>query len=134
MWNKISHLNEGYIGKVLRYGIVGVIGTVTHFSVLVILVELFNQSALLSSSIGFIVTVLISFVLNSKYTFKQGKDHNHIKFMKYAIVSCTGFLLNYVMMYTFVEILSFHYSIAQGFVVIVLPISNFLLNNYWTFK
>jgi putative flippase GtrA len=37
-------------------------------------------------------------------------------------------------MYLVVTILSLHYSIGEIVTTLVIPIINFILNNYWTFK
>jgi putative flippase GtrA len=131
-----SNLNvdKKQLVKLFSYGLVGVIGTLIHFSVLILLVELFQLDPVLSSSIGFIVTVIVSFYLNRRFTFRSKLSKTTVTFIKYTLVSCSGFILNSVIMYISVHILLFHYSIGQAIVVVVLPISNFLLNNYWTFK
>ena len=122
------------MNKLFTYGIIGLLGTFIHFSTLVFLVEILNLDPVISSSIGFIFTVIISFILNKKFTFKIKTSTNSILFIKYTIVSLTGFFLNSFIMYFTVHLLSIHYSIGQAIVIIVLPISNFLLNNYWTFN
>lgn len=127
-------LDKSHVLKLFLYGIIGLVGTLIHFSVLVLLVELFHLEPVLSSSIGFIVTVIVSFYLNRRFTFRTKSNQTTVTFIKYTVVSCSGFILNSVIMYGAVHILSLHYSIAQAIVVAVLPISNFLLNNYWTFK
>ncbi|WP_202079779.1 GtrA family protein [Caldalkalibacillus salinus] len=120
--------------KVFTYGMVGVLGTLIHFGVLILFVELFNQGPVLSSTIGFIVTLIVSYYLNQKYTFKI-KSTQHTKlFTKYTIVSCSGLILNGLIMYLAVQILSFHYMLGQAIVVFILPLTNFILNNLWTFK
>jgi putative flippase GtrA len=132
-FNKLS-MDEGQFFKLFSYGMIGITGTLIHFSVLVLLVELFHLEPVLSSSIGFIITIIVSFYLNRRFTFRATSSKTTVTFIKYTVVSCSGFILNSVIMYGSVHILSLHYSIAQAIVVIVLPISNFLLNNYWTFR
>jgi putative flippase GtrA len=126
--------DKKHLVKLFSYGIIGLIGTLIHFSVLVFLVELFHFEPVLSSSIGFIVTVIVSFYLNRRFTFRIKTSKTTVTFIKYTLVSCSGFILNSVIMYFSVHMLSLHYSIGQAIVVVVLPISNILLNNYWTFR
>ena len=128
--DKIKQMN---FNKLIAYGIIGLLGTLIHFTSLVFFVEIINLDPVLSSSIGFILTIIVSFILNKKFTFKVKTRSNSILFIKYTIVSFTGFFINSLIMYSTVHLLSIHYSIGQAIVVIVLPISNFLLNNYWTF-
>lgn len=126
--------NKRSVEKVISYGFVGVIGTVVHFSTMVGMVELLEADPVFSSLVGFILTVVLSFFLNKKYTFKSTSRDSTKLFVKYSMVSVIGFLLNFVIMYTTVHILTLHYSIGQIIVVIGIPITNFLLNNYWTFQ
>jgi putative flippase GtrA len=123
-----------YVQKVIAYGCVGIIGTIVHLSTLIILVETFNLDAVLSSSVGFTLTLLISFFLNKVYTFKiKSKKPSHL-FLKYVLTSLFGLLLNISLMYVNTTILQLHYLIGHLAVVILIPIINFILNNYWTFK
>ena len=75
---------------------------------------------------------LISFFLNKAFTF--GSDFSHQKLLRFLIVSAIGFILNFSIMFLIVNVLSFHYSIGELVTILVIPIINFLLNNYWTFK
>lgn len=127
-------MDKKYLIKLFSYGMIGLIGTLIHFPVLILMVELFHQDPVLSSSIGFIVTVIVSFYLNRRFTFRTKSSKTTITFIKYTVVSCSGFILNSVIMYSSIHILSLHYTIGQAIVVVLLPISNFLLNNFWTFR
>jgi putative flippase GtrA len=133
IFTKLS-MDKRHLVKLFSYGMIGLVGTLIHFSVLVFLVEVFHIEPVLSSSIGFIVTVIVSFYLNRRFTFRTTSSKTTVAFIKYTVVSCLGFILNSVIMYGSVHILSLHYSIAQVIVVVLLPISNFLLNNFWTFR
>lgn len=130
----MKFLDKAYLVKLFTYGFVGVIGTAIHFSTLALLVEWFDQDPVFSSSVGFVLTVIVSFYLNKKYTFRVQAGKTSSKFLKYVIVSSSGFVLNGLIMFLAVDVLSWHYFIGQSIVVVVLPVSNFLLNNYWTFR
>ncbi|WP_313958737.1 GtrA family protein [Bacillus sp. X1(2014)] len=74
----------------------------------------------------------ISFLLNKKYTF--GSDFSYNQLLRFLVVSVIGFTLNFVIMYLVVNVLSLHYSIGELITTLLIPIINFILNNYWTFK
>lgn len=122
----------GLAGQGLKYGIVGVIGTFLHFAVLVALVELFGVHPVPASVAGFVLTLVVSFLLNRSWTFAV-RDAGSGAFVKYAVVSVTGLLLNTGIMYTAVEWLHWKYWIGQLIVVLVVPPCNFILNALWTF-
>ncbi|WP_028551443.1 GtrA family protein [Paenibacillus sp. UNC451MF] len=121
------------IKLILKYGLVGLLGTVLHFAVLVALVEGVQFQPVWASAIGFIVVLLVSYVLNKYWTF-QDSPSGWKPLVKYSVVSGVGLLLNSGIMYTVVDWLHWNYLIGQCFVVIAVPISNFIFNYYWTFR
>ncbi len=119
--------------KLVRYFIVGVIGTGIHFGVLIMLVELFGVEAVTASTIGFIVTLIVSYVLNHRWTFRS--DRRHLSAMpRYTLVSVSGLLLNSAIMYVTVHVLEWWYILGQCMVVVVVPLTNFLFNYHWSFR
>ncbi len=118
--------------KFIRYSLVGCISTIIYFLSVFILVELFHQDPLVGSSLAYLIMTLISFFLNKTFTF--GSDFSHQKLLRFLIVSAIGFILNFSIMFLIVNVLSFHYAIGELVTILVIPITNFLLNNYWTFK
>lgn len=121
------------IGKMFRYGVVGIIGTGIHFGTLILLVEIFSLDPVISSTIGFILTLIVSYILNYFWTFASSQAHSRAIF-RYAVVSISGLLLNAIIMYITVNILDWHYVLGQTVVIFVIPITNFALNNWWSFR
>lgn len=119
-------------GRILRYAVVGVLGTAIHFGVLVALVEWAAVDAVLASAVGFFVTLMVSYVLNHRWTFESRAPHG-AAFGRYAAVSLLGLGLNSLIMYLAVHIFGLWYILAQALVVIVVPAVNYLLNRSWTF-
>ena len=119
---------------ILRYAVVGIIGTLTHVSLVVLLVELANISPTLSTALGFIVVLIISYFLNRFWTFEKQNDRHLIDFIKYTLVSLFGLGLNVGIIFTTVEVLHWWYVYGLALVTLVIPVCNFLLNKYWVFK
>lgn len=117
----------------LRYAIVGLIGTGLHTSILVLLVENFSLNPLFSTSTGFIASFIVSYCLNYKWTFRSQLGHFGV-LIRYFAVSISGLVLNLLIMFTIVNILKSWYIIGQIISIIVIPISNYLLNSRWSFK
>lgn len=116
----------------LSYVFVGGIGTVVHTGTLWLLTEYARLNPLISSTCGFIFSLIISYYLNSLLTFKMGF---HIKFfLKYLIVSSSGLLVNLLILYTVQHIFYLNYMIGQLIAIIVVPLLNFALNKYWAFN
>lgn len=120
--------------KAFSYGVVGVFGATVHFLTLIVMVQRIHLNPILGSSLGFILALIFSFMLNAKYTFQVQPGRTSIRFAKYTVVSVMGFLLNMFIMYVTLHVLGIYYLIGQSIVTAVLPINNFLLNNFWTFR
>lgn len=125
-------LNKDILMKFITYSFVGFICTLIYFISVFIFVELFDKDPVYGSTMAFIIMTVFSFLLNKKYTF--GGEFTFNKLFRFIIVSLMGFILNFGIMYTVCEVLSFHYSIGELVTILVIPLVNFTLNNYWTFK
>jgi putative flippase GtrA len=119
--------------QALKYGLVGILGTFLHFASLFILVETFRVQPALSSALGFILVLITSYILNKFWTF-QASTPGWKPLLKYITVSIIGLLLNTAIVYTTVYLLHWHYLIGQCLVVAAVPLTNFILNYYWTFQ
>ena len=119
--------------KIVRYAVVGAIGTAVHFGILGLLVEVFHIEPVTSSTAGFIVTVIVSYVLNHKWTFRSDRGHGSA-LPRYIIVSVSGMFLNSGIMYLTVHIFGLWYILGQCMVVVVVPITNFVFNYRWSFR
>lgn len=116
----------------IKYALVGGIGTTIQTTVLVILVELTKMSPFIATCIGFSCSLIISYYINKKWTFSN-RDVKSMAFLKYFIVSCSGLLLNLLILHVLVNIFSVWYIWVQMVIIVVVPLSNFFLNKFWTF-
>jgi putative flippase GtrA len=119
---------------ILRYLLVGLIGTSLHVSLIVLFVEFFHIPPTVSTLAAFIFVLLTSYILNRFWTFGKKSGKHLIDFIKYSLVSLSGLALNVAIMHTTVNILSFHYAYGLVAVTLIVPVSNFLMNKYWVFK
>ena len=125
----LSKLNN----KFVRYSLVGIIGTFIHLSILTVFVEVLHYEPVISSANGFIFTVVISYYLNYKWTFKAKSSHR-FALPRYIAVSLMGLCLNTAILFFTVNLLQLWYGIGQAIAVVTIPLHNFILNSYWAFK
>ncbi|MFB3161445.1 GtrA family protein [Neobacillus sp. 179-J 1A1 HS] len=90
------------------------------------------QKSPFGTAVSFVIMSYFSFLLNRKFTF--GSDFSYDKLLRFLAVSAIGFTLNFLIMFLVVNVLSLHYSIGELVTTLVIPIIDFILNNYWTFK
>lgn len=118
---------------IVKYGIVGLLGTAIHVGILVLLVELFHVPAVTATTIGFIVTLLVSYVLNRTWTFEQTGEGKRTQFLKYALACSCGLLVNAAIMYVTVHWIGWSYITGEVLTTIIVPIHNYIWNRYWIF-
>jgi putative flippase GtrA len=118
--------------RFIKYSVVGSLSILIYFLSVFVLVELLGKNPILGSAVSFVIMTYISFLLNRKFTF--GSDFSYNKLLRFLAVSAIGFTLNFFIMYLVVNVLSLHYSIGELVTTLIIPIINFILNNYWTFK
>lgn len=118
--------------KLLRYGVVGVIGAVVHMSTLFLLVELGLAGPVVATTTGFVFALLISYGMNRIWTFGYVGSY-WASLIRYCIVSLIGLGLNILIIKLFTDFLGLWYGWGAFVAVGAVALNNFLLNNAWTF-
>ena len=121
------------IKKFTKYATVGAIATLVYIGMLVAMVEILGLDPVISSIISFVFILIGSYYGNQYWTFRSGRNHLY-SLPRYIIVSLGGLILNTGIMYLTVHILGWWYISAQMIAIFVVPLSNFLLNYYWSFR
>ena len=135
MKNKCKMKNV--IIQFIKFGMVGAINTFLSYTITNVCYYLLNLHEQISNIIAFIITVLISFVLNGKFVFN--KDNEERIFLKslikvYASYSITGLFLTAVLLYVEEQLVGIpHYIATLMNLVFTIPI-NFVLNKFWVYK
>lgn len=116
-----------------RYLIIGALGTGVHLGILTVCVEWLDMNATTGAVAGFIGALLVSYLLNHRWAFDSSRPHTSALW-RYALVSVSGLVLNTAMVNALVNYMQWWYFTAQLSVIWIVPISNFILNRYWTFS
>jgi putative flippase GtrA len=119
--------------KFTKYATVGAIATLIYMGILVALVEILQLDPVLSSVIAFIFILIGSYYANRSWTFRSNRTHGYT-FPRYIMVSLSGLLLNTGLMFLTVNILGWWYISGQMIALAAVPLSNFILNFYWSFR
>ncbi|MCM3388591.1 GtrA family protein [Ureibacillus chungkukjangi] len=125
-------LSKTLFTKFLKYSFVGCICTLIYFISVFIFIEGLYMDPVVSSALSFIIMTIVSFFLNVKYTF--GSIITRQRALRFTTVSAIGFLLNFLLMFVIVHLFNLHYVIGELVTILVIPVVNFILNNYWTFQ
>lgn len=81
------------VSKIVKFGSVGALGTVTNIAVFSSLTFLSIHYNVASTS-AFLVAVTQNYLLNKKWTFKEHNTKTKKKFIKYFILNFISFLIN----------------------------------------
>ena len=123
---------KGTIGQFLMFAGVGAIGTLGHYTTLIVLVQFWAVDPVFASSFGFVVGAIINYILNYEFTFQSRKRHKEA-LTKFLIVAIVGAGINGLIMYFGVEYTNINYLIVQIFATCVVLFWNFIVNKLWTF-
>jgi len=124
--------NRGTIAQFLLFAGVGAIGTLGHYTILILLAQIWAVDPVFASSIGFIAGALINYILNYHFTFQSDRRHAEA-LTKFLIVATIGAGFNGTIMYIGVENTNINYLVIQIFATCAVLLWNFVVNKLWTF-
>jgi len=136
--------------RFIKFGIVGIIGSVIDFGVFNLLTILANCSSMISNIISFTLAVINNFILNRYWTYPDTKETPFMKQMvQFSIVSGLGLAIR-VPLFKYLENLLIPlasrivpnlltptivgHNVALALVIGVVMLWNFFVNRFWTFK
>lgn len=115
-----------------RYLVAGGTAAFCHFVVLILLVELAEVNATISSMIGFCLAVLVNYTLQYHWTFELSEPHGRI-LTRYVLTTFTMLGVNTIIFWIFHEKLGVMYVIAQIIATGIVTVLNFLINKHFIF-
>jgi putative flippase GtrA len=119
--------------KIIKFGIVGFIGALIDFGVLLCLVEIFQWPVLVANTLSFLLAVINGFIWNKYWTFRDTGQKHLRQFLAFLLVSCVGLVLNLLLMKILIN-LGLFYAVAKVLIIIVVAVWNYLANNFFTFR
>jgi putative flippase GtrA len=129
---KTSVVSSALRYKFVRFLIVGGIATVVQYIVLIWTVERWHWSAVLGSSLGFVVSAVANYLLNYYFTFRSDGRHD-VAAARFAIVAAAGLALNALLMELLAVRLHIPYLLSQVLATVATLIWNYWANSKWSF-
>jgi dolichol-phosphate mannosyltransferase len=132
-----SRFREGSIGRMLRFGVVGLSGVVVNQGLLMLLHGTLGAPLLLSSIIAIEVSILTNFVLNHTWTWRvplgePGLIRRAIQYHAAAVMA--AFAGNVIILMGAVELFGVDYRIANLVGIAVGTVINFTAGEVWIFR
>ena len=119
--------------EMVHYLWVGCLATGSQYIVLVLCVELFQTSAVLGSSLGYLLGGIVNYVLNRKHTFTSQKKH-HKAITQFIIVFIIAFFMNAALLQLLHGVFAVPYLLAQVIATILVLGWNYSAHKFWTFR
>lgn len=132
---KIIELIKKY-QSIIKYLIFGVLTTVVNIISYYICYEIVGISNIVSTIISWLIAVLFAFITNKLFVFDSKKwDKNSVKeiinFFSFRVA--TG-VVEVLMMYVFVDLLSFNGTVMKLITNIIVIILNYIASKIFVFK
>ena len=133
-----------------KFATVGLLGSITHFTILNVLVQFAGSPELLSNALGFITAVVQNFFLNRRWTYPESRSRDAGRQLsQFFLVSIIGFFLNMAVFSTVLWFLEptmdrmiadpklAHFMAYNGAYVVAVGVVlfwNFAANRMWTYR
>lgn len=128
-------LSKPFIKHLLKFAIVGVIGTIINLSILYYLTEFANVYYIISEIIAFMLSALNNYILNKIWTFKEKIQEQIIKkYFQFTSVCLVSLLFNISILFILVEYFNLWYILAELIAIFCSFLINFFGSKLWTFK
>jgi putative flippase GtrA len=122
---------RSHLSRFLRFCAAGGVATAIQYALLILLVHAFGMAPTPASSIGFVLSAGVNYLLNYRFTFQSDRPHGAAA-AKFALLAGTGLLINAAIMHVMTGV-GAHYLVAQVCATGVVLFWNFIGNSVWTF-
>lgn len=120
--------------KFLKFGAVGLSGTIIDFFFTWLCKEKLRWNKFLSNSIGFTLAATSNYILNRIWTFESENPDIPREYLSFVFVSVIGLGLNNLFLFLFHEKLKMNFYLAKVFAIAMVTIWNFTANYLITFQ
>ena len=125
--------SAGVLYRGIRHTITGGVGTLLYIGSITFLVEIIEIYPVSATIISFVLLMVFTYTLQRIWVYNTVKGHLHT-LPRYLTVAAISFLLNVSIMFIVVELLNSWYVYGIMCSVVIVPITNFILNYYWTYR
>lgn len=119
--------------RLARYAVAGGLSAFTHLGTLTFLVEAGAVRPVVASSVGFVLSILVSYTLQRGWVFASSTRHR-TAVPRFLTATLVALALNTAVLTLGTEVLSLNYVVVQVVALILIPLSNYLINSLWTFR
>lgn len=118
--------------QLFRFAVVGVASNLLLY-IAYLLITRMGLGHKTSMSVLYVTGVCMTFVLNRKWTFTHGGNATRA-FLEYVTLYAFGYLVNFLVLYLFVDRWNFDHRVIQGLMILILAGFFFLSQKYLVFR
>ena len=117
------------------FGLIGLLNTVLSYGITNVCYYAFGLHEQISNLFAFLITVLISYLLNSRFVFEKDKQPWYLALAKvYASYAFTELILMGGLLFIEERLFGIPHYIATFVNLIMTVPLNFLLNKFWAYR
>ena len=121
-----------FMPQLIRYGLVGVVSNTAIYFVYLLITYL-GLEPKTAMTLVYIVGAIIGFIGNRKWTFAHHGDFSSAAF-RYVPAHLFGYLLNFLILFTFVDRLGYAHQWVQAVAIIIVAGFLFIVFKYFVFR
>jgi len=125
---------DSLLQRIIRFSIVGGISTVVNYTCFILIYKVLQLHYILSSSIGYIIGLLVGYSLNKNWTFVKKVIIGKSYFFQYSIAQIMGLIFCQILLYILVEAFKIDPLLANVIAIGFAAIVSFLLIDLLVFK
>lgn len=134
--------HKGEFKRFIKFAIVGTLGAIVDFSVLNLLVLVFQVPKEYANIVSVTCAIISNFIWNRLWTFPESRERSlHTQFGQFALVNVLGWAINQAV-FLGTDALIFDklfahpldYNVAKATAIIVVLFWNFFMNRRTTYK
>lgn len=128
MLNKLfKGMTDNIFLQFFRYIFVGGTAFVVDFFFLYFFSDICGIYYLISAVMSFIISVLVNYIMSTKWVFNQRNIENKVlEFNLFILISTIGLIFTEILLYFFTDIVGLYYLISKIISAIIVLIWNFL--------
>lgn len=111
--------------------IIGVINSLAHSVIVICAVELITLNPVTANIMAFISTNILSYFMNSKWTFALSPTL--LGYGKFLLASASGLFIT-VAFSSLAELMEWHYLIGLFLIIVIMPFLTFFVYKAWVFR
>ncbi|MBS1487403.1 MAG: GtrA family protein [Bacteroidetes bacterium] len=127
-------INEAFIFKFLKFGLVGISGMAVDFGITYLIKEKIKANKYVANTLGFFCAATSNFLFNRLWTFESSDPAVVFQYAKFLTISIVGVMLSNAIIYLLHEKWKWNFYVAKLVSIGIVLFWNFFANYFFTFN